>query len=71
MYEKLDAAILNNIAGGRSRFIDLLGIPEVREQSAISGRHRDNVLNGRLQALRKRGKIHFDNGWWLVPEVAR
>lgn len=67
-YEMLDNAILEAIKGGRTTFVELLGVEEVRQTSNNSGRHRDNVLNGRLQALRKKGKIEFGGGHWGLAQ---
>lgn len=65
-HETLDQAILNKISIGPVRFIDLLGLPEVGETALHSARNKDNVLNGRLQILRKRRKIEFSAGYWRL-----
>lgn len=65
-YETLDNAILGAIRNGRTTFSELLGLAEVQQAAFNSGRLKDDVLNGRLQALRKRGEIEFASGHWHV-----
>lgn len=65
-YETLDNVILEAIRNGRTTFSELLGLNEVRQAEFNSGRLKDDVLNGRLQALRKREHIEFASGHWHV-----
>jgi hypothetical protein len=65
-YQKLDALILREISDKPRRFDSIFAIAEVyaecREFLALRSPYR--VLYGRLQALRKSGKIRStSNGW--------
>jgi len=83
-YEKLDALILLKIGDQSNTFNDLFGGEVMDECSCIA--HEENmgrtiytqvdtfrILERRLQALRKAGKIHFlgsgkNAGWALVDK---
>lgn len=65
-YDRLDAAILDRIQQGHTQFFDIwfplssLANPHVKNR--YSG--ADRVVDRRLQAIRKRGRIAFKNGRW-------
>jgi hypothetical protein len=65
-YEVLDGHLVNLIASGMCRFNTLVIQPEIRAEAFKSVRNPDDVLNGRLQALRKAGKIYCRQGMWFV-----
>jgi hypothetical protein len=69
-HAKLDQAILNTIASGKGH-IALRALPEVSETALHSVRNPDDVLNGRLQFLRKKGRILFAGGYWQLSETEK
>ena len=68
--EALLFAIEQNLSGqaggwrSGSKFADLLTLPAVQRTAIETGRHQDHILNGRLQYLRKQGKVTFGDGRW-------
>lgn len=64
-YAELDAAIIDVIENYDSpSFGQILSLLEVEVSKATTkGRRPFRVLDGRLQALRKKGLITFSNGW--------
>ena len=73
-YDKLDDLIVNAIKPGKSSFSDIMKTAVWDEALRISGflgRDTDRVVDGRLQALRKRGLIeHVKGRGWIVKEAA-
>lgn len=73
-YEKLDALIVDAIKEGNS-FVRIFSgrslFDEAMRLSHIIGLDVDRIVDGRLQALRKRGVIVYYTGWgWRVKELA-
>lgn len=66
-YSKLDAAILAQIAGGNCKARGLNSALDDLAREADRDSEEFRVIDRRLQALRKKGKIEFDtkNGWSL------
>lgn len=74
-YDKLDSLIFQSIKAGSNSFILIFNrkrvIDEVKRISSATGRDTDRIVDGRLQALRKRGVIVHVTGWgWRVKEAA-
>lgn len=68
MYEKLDALLLKEIAALNGPH-SLPVKNEVYRLGKSTRRKQSRILDGRLQALRKAGKIRYANGkWWGVTE---
>ena len=70
-YEKLDGLILERVNETGCFFVGVIG-GDVRKEceriADLSNRDRYRVLDGRLQALKKAGKIAYTSkaGWALV-----
>lgn len=64
-YSKLDAAILAQIAGGNCKAMGLNAALDDLAREADRDSEEFRVIDRRLQALRKKGKIEFDTkkGW--------
>lgn len=64
-YTKLDALIFDRISAGRTQ-LDGINSQDVRVEAnrlaAETGRDQFRVVDGRLQALRKAGRIEFKRG---------
>lgn len=74
-YDKLDSLIVEAIKAGSDSFILIFNrkrvIDEVKRISSATGRNTERIVDGRLQALRKRGVIVYFTGWgWRVKELA-
>ena len=76
-YDKLDAAILENIRLGRSFFQTIQASKSVIEESSLQSILRGQpqtwrIVDSRLQALRKAGRITFvrgpKGGWQVAGE---
>ena len=73
-YDKLDALIVGAIKEGCYSFSSLLCskslFDEAMRLSHAVGRDTDRIVDGRLQALRRRGLIVYVTGWgWRVKEA--
>ena len=73
-YEKLDALIVDAIKGGCHSFSAIFksrGVfDEVMRVFFDVGRDTHRIVDGRLQALRRRGLIVYVTGWgWRVKEA--
>lgn len=73
-YEKLDALIVDAIKGGCHSFASIISgrslFDEAMRLSHAIGRDAQRIVDGRLQALRRRGLIVHVTGWgWRVKEV--
>ena len=73
-YEKLDALIVDAIKGGCHSFSSIISgrslFDETLRLSHAIGRDTDRIVDGRLQALRRRGVIaHFSGRGWRVMEA--
>lgn len=70
MYDKLDSLIFDNIKSCVEANLYAATRGEARTESeriaALSGREAFRVLDGRLQALRRRGLIRYVGGAWRV-----
>jgi hypothetical protein len=70
MYDKLDALIFENIkSAGEARLYKATGgkaLEEARRLAELTGREDFRVLDGRLQALRRRGLIRHVGGTWRL-----
>ena len=74
-YDKLDASIMDAIKGGCHSFAAIFksrGVfDEAMRLSHAIGRDTQRIVDGRLQALRRRGLIVYYTGWgWRVKEAA-
>ena len=73
-YDKLDGLIVDAIKSGNSSFSDIMKTAVWDEALRISGflgRDTDRIVDGRLQALRKRGLIvHVKGCGWRMKETA-
>jgi hypothetical protein len=75
-YAELDRLILARIVGSGNSGVELTGIiykldvrVEAERIADATGRHQYRVVDGRLQALRKAGKITFSSKvGWVAPE---
>lgn len=73
-YADLDKAILDRLDGGGDWPLHFLFAHEVRREcerlAKATGRESFRVMDGRLQALRKAGKIAYDTktGWSLKDQ---
>lgn len=75
-YDKLDGLIVDAIKSGKSRinFIKRMSVlEEAIRISGFLGRDTDRIVDGRLQALRKRGLIEHrkGQGWVAVSKEAK
>ena len=73
-YDKLDSLIVDAIKGGCHSFASILSgrslFDETLRLSHAIGRDTDRIVDGRLQALRRRGLIVYVTGWgWRVKEA--
>ena len=73
-YEKLDSLIVDAIKGGCHSFASILSgrslFDEAMRLSHAIGRDTQRIVDGRLQALRRRGVIVHVAGWgWRVKEA--
>ena len=73
-YEKIDALIVDGIKGGCHSFASIFSgrslFDEAMRLSHAIGRDTDRIVDGRLQALRRRGVIVHFSGWgWRVMEA--
>ena len=73
-YDKLDALIVDSIKGGCHSFSSMFSgrslFDEAMRLSNAIGRDTDRIVDGRLQALRRRGVIaHFSGRGWRVMEA--
>lgn len=64
-YERLDATIIAAISEGRSPLYAKTVNAEADKLASVSGREGFRIIDGRLQALRKAGRIGHDSklGW--------
>ena len=75
-YEKLDELIVERVkARGAVKLISLSGGDVAAEATALAndtGREDFRIIDGRLQALRKRGVLRHDSkrGWMLADAAA-
>ena len=74
-YDKLDSLIVDAIKGGCHSFSAIFNSRKVFDEAVrVSfdvGRDTHRIVDGRLQALRKRGLIVYVTGWgWRVMEAA-
>lgn len=75
MYQKLDLMLLDNVKStqGASLNVAVRGDAQVEAEriSKATGRELFRILDGRLQALRKKGLIkHIGGAWhWFVEPV--
>ncbi|WP_341918644.1 hypothetical protein [Polaromonas sp. YR568] len=70
-YEKLDEAVIANIAAGRNNFTKIWSgvvYQEGARLSLLTGSEPFRIVDRRLQALRKAGKIAYSSktGWAVV-----
>jgi hypothetical protein len=71
-YEVLDQILVEKIASGMCHFKQLVNTTEIKVEAFKSVRNPDDVLNGRLQALRKADKIQCLPGLgWFVTALLR
>ena len=73
-YDKLDALIVDAIKGGCHSFSSIISgrslFDETLRLSRAIGRDAQRIVDGRLQALRRRGVIVYVTGWgWRVKEA--
>ena len=73
-YDKLDALIVDAIKGGCHSFASIISgrslFDETLRLSHAIGRDTQRIVDGRLQALRRRGVIVYVTGWgWRVKEA--
>lgn len=73
-YDKIDSLIVDAIKAGRNS-LSLINSRNVFDEAlriySITKRNTDRIVDGRLQALRKRGVIVHVTGWgWRVKESA-
>ena len=74
-YDKIDSLIVEAIKSGRNSFNLIFNTRPVLDEahciSSINRRDTDRIVDGRLQALRKRGLIEHTKGrGWIVKEAA-
>jgi hypothetical protein len=71
MYEKLDSLILNAIRDGRSPLYTSAVDEEAERIAEATGRESFRVLDGRIQHLRKKGRICWKRriGWLIVEDT--
>lgn len=74
LYDKIDSAIVQSIKSGRNSFVLIfnskLVLDEALRISSANGRDPDRIVDGRLQALGKRGVIVHVTGWgWRAKEA--
>lgn len=67
-YEALDKAILAAIAGDKSPLYARSVDEQAKHIAEVSGREDFRVIDGRLQALRKTGKIKHHGGKWHITQ---
>ena len=70
LYAALDAMILKAIQEGNSPLYNMRVAAEASAIAEATGREDFRVIDGRLQALRKRGVIKFHREWnrWVEVE---
>ena len=73
-YADFDAQLLNLIKVGRNTFTQLEGykpLIEMAKPFCVHARHPDplRIIDRRLQALRKAGKIEYGSGKWRVIDA--
>ena len=73
-YDKLDSMIVDAIKGGCHSFSAIFNgrkvFDEAMRASCDVGRDTHRIVDGRLQALRRRGLIVYYTGWgWRVKEA--
>lgn len=70
MYEKLDALIIAAISDGRSPLYASAVDEEAERIAEATGRESFRVLDGRIQHLRKKGRICWKRcaGWLIVED---
>ena len=73
-YDKLDSLIVEAIKEGRNSLRNINSrsvFDEALRIYSITKRNTDRIVDGRLQALRRRGLIVYVTGWgWRVKEAA-
>lgn len=74
-YDKIDSLIVDAIKSGSNNFKAIWSnrniLDEALRISGFLGRDTDRIVDGRLQALRKRGLIVHVKGWgWRMKETA-
>lgn len=71
MYEKLDALIISAIKNGRKPSHILVVYEEAERIAEATGRESFRVLDGRIQHLRKNGRICWKpgTGWRIVEDT--
>lgn len=68
-YDVLDTRLVQAVRGGASRFMDLQNAPRIKEEvqrlAEVTKRDTFRVLDGRLQALRRKGTLCYTphDGW--------
>lgn len=75
-YAELDSLIIEAIAQRKHPFYSRIVTPEATRLAEFTGRVEDRIIDGRLQALRKAGRIcHLtkaegggSGGWKIVGE---
>lgn len=76
IYDKIDSMIVDAIKAGRRSFSLIfnsrLVSKEAERISGLLGRDADRIVDGRLQALRKRSLIEHrkGQGWVAISKVA-
>lgn len=63
-YDVLDAFILDAVARGSSKLYTGYVSHEAERIARATGREAMRVIDGRIQALRKAGRISFASGIW-------
>lgn len=63
-YSELDREVLNAIRDGNTRAERILNRVHIMCRQLCPDRETERVLDGRLQYLRKAGKIEFIKGHW-------
>lgn len=70
MYEKIDAMIVESIRFLREANFSVLSSGDVMDEAIrianCTGRESFRVIDGRLQALKKRGLIRYVGGGWRL-----
>lgn len=72
-YENLDSLIVKEIQSGSNTFAKIFNGAVVLESvniADLTGREPFRVVDGRLQVLRKKGRINFNRseGWYIAKE---
>ena len=68
MYAELDSRILDAIQQNNRCLYDRRVREEANRIAEAAGRNADRVIDGRVQALRKRGVIEYVYGKWYMTE---